>query len=286
MRCPCISFQRLLTRIVHQLARIETRWFKQLCIRLFIDGYHVDLRDAVETDATHYRHLNALFTRALKPTARPFTDDNRLGCPVDGRISQMGTIQDGCLIQAKDRTFTVADLLGDMNDKSELADAFQDGRFMTLYLAPRDYHRVHNPITATLREMRHIPGTLFSVMPLATQFIDRLYARNERLVMIFETERGLMALIMVGALNVASLETVWAGVIQPDHQGRMQKWDYTAFTTPAAMPVSFAKGAELGRFNLGSTVILLLNKAFGSWCPELKPQQRVRVGQSLTLAQD
>lgn len=233
--------QRLITRVTYWLARIETPWFKNGFIHIFSRIFNVNMDEAQEPDYRAYRHFNAFFTRALQPAARPLdTDDQRLCCPVDGTVSQAGDIVDDQLFQAKGRSFELPNLLG---GDADLAQLFRDGTFATLYLSPRDYHRIHMPIRGVLREMVHIPGRLFSVSPLTTRVIPELFARNERVVAHFDTSIGPMAMVLVGAINVASIETVWAGVITPPLGTEIRRWSYPASGTDA---VILEKGAEMG----------------------------------------
>ena len=248
-----------ISRVTHWAVRVETPWFKNLLIKTFIRVFKVDMSEALEEDPTAYPTFNAFFTRALKPNARPMPDDpNAILSPADGTISQMGPIEGDTIFQAKGHGFTTAELLG--GDEA-LAEAFRDGWFATIYLSPRDYHRIHMPMTGTLRKMIHVPGRLFSVAPFTVRTVPRLFARNERVACIFDTEQGPMALVLVGAINVGSIETVWAGEVTPPAGRRVTITDY-----PADYPVSkdseglpaYPKGGEMGRFNMGSTVIVVL----------------------------
>ena len=205
--------QRLLTRLVYRLARIRTPWLKDALIRHFARRFRVKLDEAQESDPRAYTDFNAFFTRALKPGARPVAPgDWAVCCPVDGAVSQIGVADADTLLQAKGRSFSLTALLG---GDPERARPFQGGVFATLYLSPRDYHRIHLPLAGRLREMVHIPGKLFSVSPLTTRIVPELFARNERVAALFDTPAGPMALVLVGAINVASIETVWAGTITP-----------------------------------------------------------------------
>jgi phosphatidylserine decarboxylase len=268
--------QRLITRVTHRLARIETPWFKNGLIRAFSAAFGVNMDEALESDYRAYRHFNAFFTRALRPEARPLeVAENRLCCPVDGMISQAGVILDDQLFQAKGHSFALSPLLG---GDADLARLFRDGRFATLYLSPRDYHRIHMPIRGVLRQMVHIPGCLFSVSPLTTRGIPALFARNERVVAHFDTAIGPLAMVLVGAINVASIETVWAGEITPPLGTEIRRWHYPAEEPEA---VILEKGAELGRFNMGSTVIMLCSQGAVSWASAIRPGATIRMGQAL-----
>jgi phosphatidylserine decarboxylase len=266
--------QRLSTRVVHWATRVRATWFKNALIRAFCAGFKVDMSEAEQPDPIAYEHFNAFFTRALKPDARPLAA-NGLCCPIDGSVSQVGTIADGRVFQAKGRDYSLTELLG--GDQA-LAAPFRDGGFATLYLAPRDYHRIHMPCRGRLTHMIHVPGRLFSVSPLTTRVIPRLFARNERVVCRFETDTGPLALVLVGAINVASIETVWAGVITPPLGRRIRRQEYPAGGDGAIM---LERGAELGRFNMGSTVIVLTGPTAPDWNPAIQPGATVRMGQRL-----
>ena len=271
--------QRLLTRLSYRLTRLRTPWLKDRLIRWFIQHYQVRLAEAQEPDPRAYPDFNAFFTRALRPGARPIAPGDRVVCcPVDGAISQIGKATADTLLQAKGRNFSLTALLG---GDPERAKPFQNGGFATLYLSPRDYHRIHMPLTGQLREMAHIPGKLFSVSPLTTQLVPELFARNERVVTRFDTALGPMALVLVGAINVASIETVWAGVITPPLGTAIRCWDYPAVGQGA---VRLDKGAELGRFNMGSTVIVLFGPNAVRWATELRAGSAVKMGQRLAKA--
>ncbi len=268
--------QRLLTRLVYWLARIRTPWFKDALIRYFARQFQVKLDEALETNPRAYADFNAFFTRALKPGARRVALGDRTACcPVDGAVSQLGLAEADTLLQAKGRTFSLTALLG---GDAERARLFQGGAFATLYLSPRDYHRIHMPLAGRLREMVHIPGKLFSVSPLTTRMVPELFARNERVAALFDTPAGPMALVLVGAINVASIETVWAGAITPPLGTTIRHWSYPPNGEGA---VRLDKGAELGRFNMGSTVILLFGRDAVRWEAEIRPGALVRMGQRL-----
>ena len=267
--------QRLLTRLTYRATRVRSPWFKDALIRHFVRHFRVNLAEALEPNARAYPHFNAFFTRALKPGARPIAPGDRvICCPVDGAVSQIGVADADTLMQAKGRTFSLTALLGD----AERAKPFQGGAFATLYLSPRDYHRIHLPLAGRLREMAHIPGKLFSVSPLTARMVDGLFARNERVVTRFDTPAGPMALVLVGAINVASIETVWAGASTPPLGKTIRRWDYPLSGDGT---VRLEKGAEMGRFNMGSTVIVLFGPGQVRWEAEFKPGATVRMGQRL-----
>ena len=265
---------RLLSRIVHRATRWTWRPWKNLLIRRITSSYAVNLDEAVNADVEAYEHFNAFFTRALKTDARPQDADPRaVLCPADGRISQAGPIRAGRIFPAKGQDFSAAELLGD----ADAAAAYADGRFATVYLSPRDYHRVHMPLAGRLVSTLHVPGRLFSVAPFAVEAIPRLFARNERLVCHFEGEHGPFAVVLVGAMLVSSVSTVWNGLEIPPYAARPLARDWQD------SKLHLARGDEMGRFNMGSTVILLLPAA-GPRLDPLLPEQAVRVGQRIGTA--
>lgn len=258
-----------ISRLTHWLTRITHRGLKDWAIQYFMRRFGVDMSEAAEPDPRAYPTFNAFFTRVLKAGARPLdAAPDAVVSPVDGAVSQIGAIEDGRIFQAKGQSFTTLELLGG----DEAATQFQDGQFTTLYLSPRDYHRIHMPVRGVLQRMLHVPGRLFSVNPPTTRIVPRLFARNERVVCLFETDAGPMALVMVGAMNVASIETVWAGEVTPPQHHAVRSWDYK----PGE--VTLPKGAETGRFNMGSTVILLFARDRVRWEPAFQAGSAVRVG--------
>lgn len=268
--------QRGLTRLIYRLTRIRVPWFKNALIRSFACGFKINLDEARDPEPSAYPDFNAFFTRELKPGTRPLAPgEDVVCCPVDGTVSQIGIAQAERLLQAKGRSFSLTALLG---GDAERARPFQNGTFATLYLSPRDYHRIHMPLAGKLREMIHIPGTLFSVSPLTTRVVPNLFARNERVVTLFDTVVGPMAVVLVGAINVASIETVWAGTITPPLGTTIRHWSYPSSGTDV---VQLDRGAELGRFNMGSTVILLFGTNAVRWESALGPDASVRMGQRL-----
>jgi len=239
---------------------------------LFIRVFKVDMSEAEKSDYTAYACFNDFFTRPLREGVRPLSDVD-ISCPADGAISQLGAITDGRLLQAKGRLFSAMELLG---GNAAQAAQYDGGQFATIYLSPKDYHRVHMPVAGRLTATCFIPGSLFSVNGVTADHVDRLFARNERLVCYFETQRGPMAMILVGAMIVAGIETVWSGRVAPPPR-RPVSVDYTSL--PA--PVELAKGEEMGRFLLGSTVILLFPENTMSWGEGLGAGTATRVGQAL-----
>mgnify|MGYP000400188682 CR=1 FL=1 len=269
-----VTPQHAISRVIHGLSRWSWGPWKNLLIRSFRRLYQVNTGEAVNSDPGAYPSFNAFFTRALAPGARTVdTTPNALLSPVDGAVSQIGAITEGRLIQAKRRDFSLAALLG---GDPAMAARFADGAFATLYLSPRDYHRIHMPCAGELQQMLHVPGRLFGVSAPLVRHVPDLYARNERLVCEFDTAFGPMAMVLVGAIGVGSIETVWTGEVTPPRGQRIRNWDYHE------RPVTFAAGDEMGRFNLGSTVILLLPpQASVRWDEGLASESTVRLGQSL-----
>ena len=270
----------LLSRLVGCLAECRIGWLKNPLISWFAKQYQVNMSEAQVEDLRAYEHFNAFFTRALKPGARtPDPDPRALLMPADGRISQLGAIEaDGRIFQAKGHSFSVLELLG---GDAERAAPFMGGQFATVYLSPKDYHRVHMPLGGTLKEMVYVPGRLFSVNQTTAENVPELFARNERVVCLFDTERGPMAVVLVGAMIVASIETVWAGLVTPPKR----ELKSTRYDTQARGPIELAKGAEMGRFKLGSTAIVLFGPNQVQWATELSAGSAVRMGQLLGNAQ-
>jgi phosphatidylserine decarboxylase len=261
--------QHLLSRLILKLTRLEMGGLSHWVIRRFIKFYGVDMSIAQSSDVSHYASFNKFFTRALNPHARPLANNAEIVSPVDGEISQIGQIQNGSLLQAKGHDFQLNDLLA--GHKVEL---FKEALFSTLYLSPKDYHRIHMPMTGQLTDMVYVPGRLFGVNQRTARVVPNLFARNERVICFFETELGQMALILVGALFVGSMETVWAGTVTPNELSQVEHWHYENG------PV-LERGIEMGRFNMGSTVILLLDANRLQWLRELKSGDQVLMGQAL-----
>jgi phosphatidylserine decarboxylase len=229
-------------------SRIRWKPVKNLIIRIYTNLNPVNMHEAIEEDMFAYESLNAFFTRALKAECRPFDkDESNWLCPVDGSVSQAQAIRDGRIFQAKGHDYSLLELVG--GDK-ELAEIFKDGQFATLYLSPRDYHRIHMPTAGLLKHMQYIPGRLFSVAAYTVNHIPRLFARNERCVCYFETDQGPMAMVLVGAINVSAIETVWHGLITSEAK-KIKRFNYHD------KEIKLERGEEMGRFNLGSTVIVL-----------------------------
>jgi phosphatidylserine decarboxylase len=263
---------RLMSSLARRLAYSHNIAIKQWLIDTVTRKFKVDLNEAAEPDPRAYPTFNAFFTRALKPGTRVAdADPHTLLMPADGHISQCGDIVNGRIFQAKGQSFTATELLGD----EAAAAPFVDGVFATVYLSPRDYHRVHMPWAGTLRETVHVPGRLFSVGTDAVKSIPRLFARNERLVCHFDTDFGPMCQVMVGALLVSGVETVWSGIEIPAYGDRITRKDYRG------QSITLGRFAEMARFNYGSTVIVLLPKGVASLSNVLKSETPVRLGEQL-----
>ncbi len=264
----------LISRSVHYFVESRIPWFKNALIRWAIDTYHVDMAEAERESAEDYVHFNDFFTRSLKDGARPLPEDpGMIVSPADGVVSQIGDIDNGRIFQAKGHDYSLVELLG---GDLQLGQEFMGGKFATIYLSPRDYHRVHIPAAGTLHKMVHVPGRLFSVNQGTVENIPRLFARNERVVSIFDTQFGPMAVIMVGAINVASIETVWAGLVTPK-RGQV---DTTAYGD-ASNAVELSRGDELGRFKLGSTAIVLFGKDQIDWLENWQSGKAVKMGEAM-----
>lgn len=260
-----------ISRLVFRLTRIQCPSIVPGAIRLFSGIFKVNLDEACNPDPASYKTFNEFFTRPLKPELRPLAEgENTLTSPVDGCISQMGKIEEGRIFQAKGHYYSALELLG--GDENRAAP-FMNGQFMTIYLSPRDYHRIHMPLSGKLLEQVYVPGRLFSVAGHTARTIPRLFARNERVVALFDTDYGKLAMVLVGAINVAAIETVWDGLVTPP-----QGWGIKRQVFP---DVSLAKGTEMGRFNMGSTVILLLENAHLAWDKGLSAESVLRMGQAL-----
>jgi phosphatidylserine decarboxylase len=272
---PFVWFQHLLpqhalSRLILYATRVRAPWFKNRLVRGFLKLYPVDMAEAAQSDPLRYGSFNEFFTRALKPGARTIAADPRaIACPADGAISQAGEIDGEMLLQAKGRSFSLTELLA----AQPWASDFEGGSFATIYLAPFNYHRVHMPLRGQLKETIYVPGRLFSVNAATAAHVPKLFARNERVLTLFDTEFGQVALIMVGALNVGSISSVWAGDITPAAR--------RVITRLPPQNVSLDKGQELGRFNMGSTVILLFQQGRAHWQADVRAGAIVKLGQAL-----
>lgn len=261
---------KILSKIAYLCANCKIVWIKNYLIRYFLKRYPVNMNEAIQSNPYAFNTYNDFFTRKLKPECRPIDSAlNAVVSPADGAIAQIGTINAEDILQAKGHNYKVVDLLG---GNSSLAAQFNNGSFATIYLAPKDYHRVHMPLTGTLQQMQYIPGKLFSVNTHAAENIPNVFARNERVVSIFNTAAGPMAVILVGAMIVGSMETKWHGIITPPHSKRMQTWQYHD------KPIEIAKGEEMGLFKLGSTVIILFAPNAVIWDHDLTANMDIRFG--------
>jgi phosphatidylserine decarboxylase len=264
----------LVSRLTHSFTRIRNPRIKNPFTRWFISHFQINLDEVLEPEPSAYEHFNAFFTRELKPGIRPIIGgEDTVACPVDGTVSQALPVRDGRVFQAKGHDYSLVTLLG---GSQERAAPFQGGIFTTIYLSPQDYHRIHMPVTGTLREMVHVPGRLFSVNPATTLVIPGLFARNERVVSIFDTDFGPMAMVKVGAVNVGSIETVWAGEVTPPAGRVVRAWHYEGDEA-----ITLQKGEEMGRFNMGSTVVLVFGPDTAAWAEGITAGEKVRLGQLL-----
>jgi phosphatidylserine decarboxylase len=269
--------KRAITELMGDLAATRGGTATTRVIRWFIDRYRVDMAEAADPDPASYATFNDFFTRALASGARPLAQAD-LVCPVDGTISQFGAIDGDAIVQAKGHTYTVQALVGGDGD---LARPFLGGWFATLYLSPKDYHRIHMPCAGRLRRMVHVPGDLFSVNPTTTYGVPGLFARNERVVCVFDGDHGPWVLVLVGATIVGSMATVWHGVVNPPRTGQIRDWRYEGETATA-----LAQGDEMGRFLLGSTVVLLLPPGPLAFNDAWRPGGAIRMGQAMAQRVD
>lgn len=270
--------QHLLSRLAGKIANCQSKWLKDPFTRWFVDRFDIDMSEAVEEDPCAYATFNDFFTRALKEGARPIdSEKHSIVAPADGAISQLGEIQHGRIFQAKGQSYSTLELLGGAND---LAAEFNDGQFATVYLSPKDYHRVHMPLAGKLRSMIHVPGDLFSVNEVTAENVPRLFARNERIVCVFDTDAGPMAVVLVGAMIVASIETSWAGQITPQLR-QIVRQDYDQLNDD----ITLEKGEEMGRFKLGSTAIVLFPKDVMNWQQDMTVASKTTMGQAMGYLQ-
>ena len=262
-----------LSVMMSKLTHCQNTLWKNLFIKLIIRLYGVNIDEAKYQNLDHYPSFNHFFTRELKDGARPVASEaDAIACPADGAVSQAGPIENGQIFQAKGHSYSAVELLG---GDAERAKAFENGTFATIYLSPKDYHRLHMPLTGTLKEMVHVPGRLFSVNNATAEGVPNLFARNERVVCMFDTEAGPMALVLVGAIFVSSVETVWHGVVTPPTISKPRAWQYLENA-----PI-LEKGAEMGRFNMGSTIIVLFSKDKATWDESLTAGKSVKLGERI-----
>jgi phosphatidylserine decarboxylase len=267
--------QHFLTSLVYSLTRSRSPWLKNALISNFVTHFKPDMSDAVQPNPLAYDTFNEFFTRALRPDARPIAPDlDAIVSPVDGMVSQIGTLEGSRLLQAKGIYYSLESLLGGHEDE---AAGFVGGSFATLYLAPFNYHRIHMPLAGTLRAAWYVPGSLFSVNATTAASVAGLFARNERVVCVFGNSGLRFAMILVGALFVGSMETVWHGTITPRHP----RVGADLASNPELTARFVERGVEMGRFNMGSTVILLFPPGMAQWSPELGPGSTIRVGQAI-----
>ena len=263
--------KQALTRFAGWVAGRERGVLTTWIIRRFVARYGVDMSEAVQSDITTYKSFNAFFTRAIRPEVRPLANAD-LVCPVDGAISQFGAIEGDQIFQAKGHAYSTTALIG---GDAELAAQFAHGSFATLYLSPKDYHRIHMPCDGRLLQMIHVPGQLFSVNPLTARGVPGLFARNERVVCVFDSAQGPFVLVLVGATLVGSMQTVWHGVVNPPRGSQLRAWDY------ADQDIRLSRGQEMGRFLLGSTVVLLFAPPRVAFAPDWAAGRDVRLGQAM-----
>ncbi|HJY41894.1 MAG TPA: archaetidylserine decarboxylase [Steroidobacteraceae bacterium] len=266
-----------LSRVIYAVARSESPWVRNTFLRIFLSGYTLNMAEAMQADPFSYRSFNDFFTRALRPDARPIDAGNDVVVsPVDGTVSQCGQLEDNLLLQAKGQRYSLQDLLaGD----AEAVEVYRGGSFACIYLAPYNYHRIHMPYAGTARGNLYVPGDLFSVNATTVGAVPRVFARNERLICDFATPLGRMAVILVGALFVGSIETVHCGEVNPPPRGRK-----TPVRIATGVGRQFAKGEELGRFNMGSTVVLLFERNRVAWDAQLVAESRVQLGRRIARA--
>ena len=265
--------KRWLSLLMGKLAVITYPPFKDWFIGWFIRRYQVDMSLALESDPRKYQHFNHFFTRVLRPGVRSIVSDpKQMACPVDGTISQIGRLKQERILQAKGKTYTLNTLLAGNDD---LTKTFHNGHFATIYLAPKDYHRIHLPLSGRLVEMTYVPGQLFSVNPTTAANVDDLFARNERVIAIFDTAIGKMAVILVGAMIVGSMRTTWHGQVTPPHGKTITTWTYDD------QHIAYSKGDEIGYFQMGSTVIVLFEQDCIDWQASLQADSAVILGQAM-----
>ncbi|HEY3048294.1 MAG TPA: archaetidylserine decarboxylase [Polaromonas sp.] len=268
--------KQALTAFAGYVAGRERGWVTTEIIRRFVARYQVNMGEALNSDIASYPTFNDFFTRALKPGARPIAAADLI-CPVDGAISQFGAIEQDQIFQAKGHSYSTTAMVG---GDAALAAQYQDGSFATLYLSPKDYHRIHMPANGRLSRMIHVPGELFSVNPVTARGVPGLFARNERVVCVFESARGPFVLILVGATIVGSMATVWHGVVNPPRGKVVRDWAYPEATLEQPA-ITLKKGEEMGRFLLGSTVVMLFPRGPLHFNPDWAPGRSVRLGEAM-----
>ena len=263
--------KQALTVLAGKFASAQAGGLTTSVIRWFVARYGVNMAEAADPDIAAYASFNEFFTRPLKEGARPLANADFV-CPVDGAISQFGAIDRDRIFQAKGHSYSTTALVG---GDAVLASQFENGLFATLYLSPKDYHRIHMPCAGRLTRMIHVPGDLFSVNPVTARGVPGLFARNERVVCVFEGERGPFLMVLVGATIVGSMATVWHGVVNPPRPGHLRDWNYDG------QDLRYAQGDEMGRFLLGSTVVMLFPRATLEFNPDWAPQRAIRMGEAM-----
>ena len=265
--------QHVLSLVMYRVTRCEVVWFKNLIISTIIKQYRVNMAEAAEMNLDYYSSFNAFFTRLLRNGVRPISESDIVS-PVDGVVSQVGLVTSGQIVQAKGQEYSVLALLG---GDDAVTSEFVGGQFATIYLSPKDYHRIHMPVTGTLRKMRYIPGKLFSVSPRTVRAVPDLFARNERVAVTFDTDFGPIVMVLVGAIFVGSMETIWAGQITPNYGKVIQQWTYDG-----EQAITIEKGQEMGRFNMGSTVVVLVGKGAALFNDQVEAEATIQLGNAMS----
>ena len=265
--------QHVFSLVMYRATRCEVVWFKNLIISTIIKQYRVNMAEAAEMNLDYYSSFNTFFTRLLRNDVRPISESDIVS-PVDGVVSQVGPVTSGQIVQAKGQEYSVLALLG---GDDALTSEFVGGQFATIYLSPKDYHRIHMPATGVLRKMRYIPGKLFSVSPRTARAVPDLFARNERVAVTFDTDFGPIVMVLVGAIFVGSMETIWAGQITPNYGKVIQQWTYDG-----EQAITIEKGQEMGRFNMGSTVVMLVGKDVALFNDQVEAEATIQLGNAMS----
>ena len=265
--------QHVFSLVMYRATRCEVVWFKNLIISTIIKQYRVNMAEAAEMNLDYYSSFNTFFTRLLRNDVRPISESDIVS-PVDGVVSQVGPVTSGQIVQAKGQEYSVLALLG---GDDALTSEFVGGQFATIYLSPKDYHRIHMPATGILRKMRYIPGKLFSVSPRTARAVPDLFARNERVAVTFDTDFGPIVMVLVGAIFVGSMETIWAGQITPNYGKVIQQWTYDG-----EQAITIEKGQEMGRFNMGSTVVMLVGKDVALFNDQVEAEATIQLGNAMS----
>ena len=265
--------QHVFSLVMYSATRCEVVWFKNLIISTIIKQYRVNMAEAAEMNLDYYSSFNTFFTRLLRNDVRPISESDIVS-PVDGVVSQVGPVTSGQIVQAKGQEYSVLALLG---GDDALTSEFVGGQFATIYLSPKDYHRIHMPATGILRKMRYIPGKLFSVSPRTARAVPDLFARNERVAVTFDTDFGPIVMVLVGAIFVGSMETIWAGQITPNYGKVIQQWTYDG-----EQAITIEKGQEMGRFNMGSTVVMLVGKDVALFNEQVEAEATIQLGNAMS----